>query len=40
MRKELPNAWYGQIYTNVCKEKQKVTVLNLLLTAMAFNFLA
>ena len=40
MRKELPGAWYGQLYTNVCKEKKKVTVLNLLLTAMAFNFLA
>lgn len=40
MRKELPEAWYGQLYTNVCKEKKKVTVLNLLLTAMAFNFLA
>lgn len=40
MRRELPEAWYGQLYTNVCKEKKKVTALNLLLTAMAFNFLA
>ena len=40
MRKELPDAWYGQLYTNVCKEKKKVTVLNILLTLMAFNFLA
>ena len=40
MRKELPTAWYGQLYTNVCKEKKKVTVLNILLTAMVFNFLA
>ena len=40
MRRELPSAWYGQLYTNVCKEKKKVTLLNILLTAMAFNFLA
>ena len=40
MRRELPDAWYGQLYTNVCKEKKKVTVLNVLLTLMAFNFLA
>jgi hypothetical protein len=40
MRRELPDAWYGQLYTNVCKEKKKVTVLNILLTLMAFNFLA
>ena len=40
MRRELPDAWYGQLYTNVCKDKKKVTVLNILLTLMAFNFLA
>lgn len=40
MRKELPAAYYGQLYTNVCKDKKKVTPLNILLTLMAFNFLA
>lgn len=40
MRKHLPQVWYGQLYTNVCKDKKKVTPLNLLLTLMAFNFLA
>lgn len=40
MRKELPDAWYGQLYTNVCKDKKKNSPLNILLTAMAFNFLA
>ena len=40
MRKVLPNAYYGQLYTNVCKEKGKVTFLNVLLNLMAFNFLA
>ena len=40
MRKELPDAYYGQLYTNVCKDKKKVTPLNILLTLMAFNFLA
>lgn len=40
MRKELPAAYYGQLYTNVCKDKKKVTLLNILLTLMAFNFLA
>ncbi len=40
MRKELPETYYGQLYTNVCKDKKKVTPLNILLTLMAFNFLA
>ena len=40
MRRELPDAWYGQLYTNVCKDKKKISVLNILLTLMAFNFLA
>ncbi len=40
MRKELPEAWYGQLYTNVCKDKKKINLLNILLTLMAFNFLA
>lgn len=40
MRKELPGAYYGQLYTNVCKDKKRHTPLNVLLTLMAFNFLA
>jgi glycerophosphoryl diester phosphodiesterase len=40
MQKELPHAWYGQLYTNVCKDKKKNSPLNILLTLMAFNFLA
>ena len=40
MRRELPNAFYGQLYTNVCRDKKKRSVLNLLLSAMAFNFLS
>lgn len=40
MKKQLPEAFYGQLYTNVCRDKKRSTPLNLLLTAMAFNFLA
>lgn len=40
MRRELPKVWYGQLYTNVCKDKKKIHLLNILLTLMAFNFLA
>lgn len=40
MRKYLPNAYYGQLYTNVCRDKKKYSILNILLTGMAFNFLA
>lgn len=40
MRRELPDVFYGQLYTNVCKERGKTTPLHILLTAMAFNFLA
>ena len=32
--------FYGQLYTNVCRDKKKHSLLNLVLTAMAFNFLA
>lgn len=38
--KHLPDAFTGQLYTNVCRDKQKYTPLNVLLTLMAFNFLA
>ena len=40
MRKQMPKAYCGLLYTNVCRDKQKTNVLNILLTAMAFNFLA
>lgn len=40
MKKYLPNACYGQLYTNVCRDKNKTTVLHALLTAMALNVLS
>jgi len=40
MKKRLPDAYIGLLYTNVCKAKKKTTLLNILLTLMAFNFLA
>lgn len=40
MRKYLPNAFYGQLYTNVCRDKKKYSILNILLTGMVFNFLS
>ncbi len=40
MRKYLPNAYYGQLYTNVCRDKKNYNPLNVLLSVMAFNFLA
>lgn len=40
MRKYLPKAYYGQLYTNVCRDKKKHSVLNILLVCMVFNFLA
>ena len=39
MRKYLPNVFYGQLYTNVCRDKKKYSLLNILLTLMAFNSL-
>ncbi len=40
MKRYLPNAFCGLLYTNVCRDKNKKSVLNLLLSLMAFNFLA
>ncbi|MBE6588788.1 MAG: glycerophosphodiester phosphodiesterase [Ruminococcaceae bacterium] len=40
MRRCLPTSLYGLLYTNVCRDKKKKSVLNILLTVMAFNFLA
>ncbi len=40
MQNCLPGVFCGLLYTNVCREKKKTSLLNLLLTAMALNFLA
>lgn len=40
MRKCLPEAYYGLLYTNVCRDKQKKSLLNMALTAMLLNVLA
>ena len=40
MKKYLPNALRGLLYTNVCREKKKYSALNIALTCMALNFLA
>ncbi|MBE6787114.1 MAG: glycerophosphodiester phosphodiesterase [Ruminococcaceae bacterium] len=40
MRKFLPEVFYGQLYTNVRRDKKKYSPLNILLTLMIFNFLA
>ena len=40
MKKFLPDAFRGLLYTNVCREKKKRSVLNILLTAMALNVVA
>ncbi len=40
IRRYLPNAYYGQLYTNVCRDKKRYSILNILLTGMVFNFLA
>jgi glycerophosphoryl diester phosphodiesterase len=36
----LPDAYIGQLYTNVVRDKKKKSALNILLTIMGFNFLA
>ncbi len=40
MRKILPSVYYGQLYTNVCRDKKNYNPVNILLTGMAFNFIA
>ena len=39
MRKQLPEAYYGLLYTNVCREKG-CSFLNMLVTLMALNIVA
>lgn len=40
MRKILPEAYCGLLYTNVCRDKKKCSALNVAVTIMALNFLA
>lgn len=40
MKKYLPNAFRGLLYTNVCKEKKRYSALNMALTVMALNVVA
>ena len=40
MRREMPDAYYGLLYTNVVREKKKCSLVNVLVTLMALNFLA
>lgn len=37
MKKQLPDAFYGQLFTNVCRDKKKYTPLNAVLSCMALN---
>ncbi len=39
MKQCLPDAYCGLLYTNVVRDKQKASVLNVAVTLMAFNFL-
>ncbi|MBR6679822.1 MAG: glycerophosphodiester phosphodiesterase [Clostridia bacterium] len=40
IRKHLPDALRGLLYTNVCRDKKKSSALNIALTAMALNVVA
>ena len=40
MKKHLPDAYYGQLYTDVCRDKKKRSALNIALTLMATNCLS
>lgn len=40
IRKYLPSAYCGLLYTNACRDKKKTSAINLAITAMALNFLA
>ncbi len=39
IKKYLPNVFCGQLYTNVCRDKKKYSVINIVLSSMAFNFI-
>ncbi len=40
IKKYLPDAFCGLLYTNVCREKKKNSLLNILLSIMAFNIIS
>ena len=40
MKKHLPESYRGLLYTNACKEKKKITVINVAVTWMLLNFIA
>lgn len=40
MKKYIPDAYCGLLYTNVCRDKNKKTLLNIFISGMVFNFLA
>ena len=40
MKKHLPDAYYGLLYTNACHEKKKYSLVNILVSCMLLNILA
>ena len=40
MRKQLPLAYYGLLYTNTCKDRKKYSALNIVISCMGLNFIA
>ena len=40
MRTHLPDAYRGLLYTNACRDKKKITAINLAVSGMLLNFLA
>ncbi len=40
MKKYLPDSYRGLLYTNVCRDKKKKTLLNIVISGMMLNFLA
>ena len=40
MKKQFPDVFCGLLYTNVCREKEKYSLLNIALTVMALNVIA
>lgn len=39
MKKHLPDSYRGLLYTNVCRDKKKKTLLNIIISGMMLNFL-
>lgn len=40
IRKELPSAYVGLLYTNTCKDRKKYSALNIVISCMGLNFIA